>query len=891
MGTDTYPKFAGKTVYGGYVCGSGNETRIYQNSMDGLLETAHPKHDYGSDGACIYCGAFASAEWDGTDKVYKIYNISQLRWFANEVSGGSTAINGRLMADIDVSSLPSLAIGVSGKAYSGTFDGNGYTLTIGLDSTAQYAAPFQYVNGATIKNLIVKGTITTNQKFAASIIGISTGTTKLENCLSYVTINSSVSGDGTHGGLVANVSSGTTTINNCGFVGAINGSNTTNCGGLVGWSNGTTAISNSYVAATFSLENGDNYTFSRNAGKVSLINCYYLNAMGTAQGEQITAEQLASGEVAWLMNGSDKGTWKQTIGTDNYPNFSGAVVYQTSPCVSYSNTVTTKEHDYEYGTCKYCGEVASIVPAIWNESKQAYEIYSASQLVWFAGLVNGTLEDAEQNQFANAILMNDIDMSAVTDFVPIGCTTDLYYKTEGDDKGYQGTFDGNGHIIKNLSVKGSDTDERAYGVFGTLSGTVKHLGVESFAFTVGGKDCRAGGIAGQMLSGSLITDCYVANPTITATDKVAGGIAGCNYAGTIQNCFTYKVTVTASRSGGIVGDNRGDNSTSDRLGTVSNCYTDSGSIEGQSGTVKNSTSSVRTTDFASGKIGFLLNAGRDFWKQTIGVHSYPVFNGNVIEFDAYEVTGAVISAKITWTAMEFTYTVADRTWDPDTHSYSSNVTGTWSVADGGGTVNVENLGECDFYAYCTFASNIEGIQGRFSEVNPLVQSGASVKSELVISGTPAETGFDSIAIGSANVSLSLNSYAQKWETGDTVTWYGDNGVAYTCKVIVMTSDKYVLMTKEPVEVIAYKDCSAEYIMKKVEPTGGRLPKDGRYAFVNNTEYEELVKLMDVNECAVVMNGNSVNYLRCVQHETYSISDTKYLYYNHSIYLTFDVPII
>ncbi len=167
-----------------------------------------------------------------------------------------------------------------------------------------------------------------------------------------------------------------------------------------------------------------------------------------------------------------------------------------------------------------------------------YEICTAAQLVWFSKLVNGTLDGVAQNQSANAILMADIDMSAITGYVPIGGTTGLYYSTEGDDKGYQGIFDGNGHVIKNLSVKGSDANELTYGVFGTLSGTVKHLGVENFTFTLGSQDCRAGGIAGQVLSGGLIEDCYVANSTITATDKVAGGIAGCNYAGTIKNCFT-----------------------------------------------------------------------------------------------------------------------------------------------------------------------------------------------------------------------------------------------------------------------------------------------------------------------------------------------------------------
>lgn len=418
---------------------------------------------------CKYCGATRAAVWNGTEQVYEIYNLLQLQWFADKVNGGETNINGKLMNDINISSLKTFGIGTSENPYSGTFDGNGYTLTIGLNSTAQYAAPFRYVNGATIKNLIVKGSITTGQKFAASIVGMSEGTTKIENCLSYVTINSSVSGDGTHGGLVANVSSGTTTIDSCGFAGAINGSRTNSCGGLVGWSNGTTQISNSFVTATFGVKSDNGNTFSR-GNNITVTNCYYLNALGgvPSGATQKSANQFAGGEVAWLLNGSDNGVWKQTIGTDSYPNFGGESVYKTSPCVGYSDGETTKDHVYEYGVCKGCGDI-SLEAAMWNESKNAYEIYSASQLLWFSKLVNGTLDDVSQNQSANAILMADIDMSAVTDYVPIGGTTGLYYNTEGEDKGYQGVFDGNGHVIKNLSAKGSDTAELTYGVFGTLS--------------------------------------------------------------------------------------------------------------------------------------------------------------------------------------------------------------------------------------------------------------------------------------------------------------------------------------------------------------------------------------------------------------------------------------
>ena len=48
--------------------------------------------------------------------------------------------------------------GTSTNAFSGTFDGNGYTITIALNTTAEYTGLFRYVGSGTIKNLHVAGT-------------------------------------------------------------------------------------------------------------------------------------------------------------------------------------------------------------------------------------------------------------------------------------------------------------------------------------------------------------------------------------------------------------------------------------------------------------------------------------------------------------------------------------------------------------------------------------------------------------------------------------------------------------------------------------------------------------------------------------------------------------
>lgn len=322
INTDAYPNFTGETVYQTSPCVS------YSN------KGTEKAHNYEND-FCTDCGQIneTALSYDG---FYEINSLEKLLTFADIVNNGQTQFKGRLTDDIDASSVTAIGIGASAaNAFAGTFDGNGKTLKIALQSTAQYAAPFPYVNGATIMNLTVTGTITTSTKFASGIIGrIEGGDVRLEQCLSLVEITSTISGsdhDGTHGGLVAVANSGTLTISACGFAGAMYGASTTSCGGLVGWSNMDVSIYNSYVAAKFELEGNSGNTFVRNPGKIKeLVNCYYLNALSetpTDGAEQASATAFMSGEVAWKLNtGNPDGAWKQTIKTDNVPNFSGAAV-------------------------------------------------------------------------------------------------------------------------------------------------------------------------------------------------------------------------------------------------------------------------------------------------------------------------------------------------------------------------------------------------------------------------------------------------------------------------------------------------------------------------------------------------------------------------------------
>ena len=91
--------------------------------------------------------------------------------------------------------------GTSGQPFKGTFDGGGKTLTVNLSGSEQGMAPFHYINGATIRNLTIGGSVSSSNKHAAGLVGFcSGGTNTIDGCV----VTANVDGGGTNyaGGFV-----------------------------------------------------------------------------------------------------------------------------------------------------------------------------------------------------------------------------------------------------------------------------------------------------------------------------------------------------------------------------------------------------------------------------------------------------------------------------------------------------------------------------------------------------------------------------------------------------------------------------------------------------------------------------------------------------------------
>lgn len=79
--------------------------------------------------------------------------------------------------------------GGSGHAFTGTFDGQGKTLTFNYTVTGDNAVPFRNVeSGCVIQNLCVDGTINTTYQCAAGLVAQQYGKVIIKNCRVSVTI-------------------------------------------------------------------------------------------------------------------------------------------------------------------------------------------------------------------------------------------------------------------------------------------------------------------------------------------------------------------------------------------------------------------------------------------------------------------------------------------------------------------------------------------------------------------------------------------------------------------------------------------------------------------------------------------------------------------------------
>ncbi len=227
-----------------------------------------------------------------------------------------------------------------------------------------------------------------------------------------------------------------------------------------------------------------------------------------------------------------------------------------------------------------------------QEEGLTIEIYSKKDLWEFSDALS---QDRPGYANANVSLEGDIDV-AISSWVPIG--TD--FRPSMGPIAFTGTFDGNGHTIKNINIvdedktshpgDGDNQSSSDVGLFACLGsgGTVKNLKV-------------TGSVSGGEIGDNV------------------GGIVGANNGGTVTNC-TFSGSVnggSAINVGGIVGQNSG---------SVTNCTFSSGSLSGSGnvgGIVGQNNSSVTG---CTNNVGFSISGSGNNIGGVVGNNSCTVEN-------------------------------------------------------------------------------------------------------------------------------------------------------------------------------------------------------------------------------------------------------------------------
>ena len=283
----------------------------------GITDNGSNTYTFTMPGEDVTIGAtFSISEDDfaetGTNE-YTIKTANGWGWFCFVVSydlapDGLSGKTVKLGTSIESSEMA----GTSGHPFKGTFDGQNYTLTFNRTAAEDFCAPFHYINGATISNLHVEGTITGGTyESLGGLVGRAEGNITIENCRVSTEISTTVSGSALHGGVIAlwNSTNATCTVTGCVYDGLIYNPDeagvTTSCRGFIGWdygNNGTITFTDclsapaAYGTGKYAL--GDNcltfvYPNSEPTLTYNMTNCYYTSILGNRQGRPAATATVA----------------------------------------------------------------------------------------------------------------------------------------------------------------------------------------------------------------------------------------------------------------------------------------------------------------------------------------------------------------------------------------------------------------------------------------------------------------------------------------------------------------------------------------------------------------------------------------------------------------------
>lgn len=241
--------------------------------------------------------------------------------------------------------------------FSGTFDGNGHTVTLEITAKTNYVGLFKTLaGGAVVKNVITAGSVTTTgKKCVAGIAGYATDNVKIENCKNTASITGNKNVGGILGEAYNNEESISVGIKNCANEGAVNGTGSA-VGGIVGKMEGQNSIIDCYNRGNITGFNNYAGIVGQSTGALvaTIKNCYSVGAV-TAYG--------ASTNAGYALIGGGK----------NYALTNCYAIKQDGLNLAYKGTnATTEECDFKSAAEMQSAEFAATLGSAFQYNVGGY---------------------------------------------------------------------------------------------------------------------------------------------------------------------------------------------------------------------------------------------------------------------------------------------------------------------------------------------------------------------------------------------------------------------------------------------------------------------------------------------------------------------------------------
>lgn len=355
-----------------------------------------------------------STAWGGAEKEqpggsgtqtapYQIGSGAELAWLADAVNNASgvTKLYVELTDDIDLGNQPWTPIGKDSHEFTGCFDGQGHTVSgLKVEGVAD-AGLFGVAKAATIKNVVVQGTVSGTSCAAGILARAKTTACTIENCGNEADVTASKYAGGILGGIgTYGVSCAISGCYNTGTI--VNTGNGNYAAGIIGYDYGVTPVTDCYnvgaVASSSGYAGGIRGNLSSTVGTITrcyntgavtgktsgaiapsssnvLKNCYYLNT-GTDVNENATA--MSSSEMqTTLLDKLGTDNWKTVRGVNNgYPVLSWQTDETPDAVVTMAKNIRFAREEFDTDD----GDVASLPTGLllWNAAEGKTYTYTVT---------------------------------------------------------------------------------------------------------------------------------------------------------------------------------------------------------------------------------------------------------------------------------------------------------------------------------------------------------------------------------------------------------------------------------------------------------------------------------------------------------------------------------